>query len=60
MSGLNQQFTKLSGWKRPHEFESHILRLRYAEARKSKGEIRHSYGVIKSAILNQVCILFIA
>ena len=26
MSGLNQQFTKLSSWKRLREFESHILR----------------------------------
>ena len=27
MSGLNQQFTKLSSWKRLREFESHILRM---------------------------------
>lgn len=26
MSGLNQQFTKLSTFKRVREFESHILR----------------------------------
>lgn len=28
MSGLNQQFTKLSALHRAREFESHILRLR--------------------------------
>jgi hypothetical protein len=32
MSGLNQRFTKPSTFNRVREFESHILRLRRAEA----------------------------
>ena len=32
MSGLNQQFTKLSAWKQAREFESHILRKIMGEA----------------------------
>ena len=49
-SGLMRWFRKPVGEKSPHRFKSCTLRLRFAEARESEGELRQSYGVTKSAL----------